>query len=149
MPPRSRSRTTHGVTVSPRDVKGANFSLIVFNDANGDGQLGSGEQFYLLKDPAYTFGDEPSRSLHLQYVDKAHTLRGQRQTSTGTPVHWDVTPAEGWGRTIYQLADGGSAVSVSYSNVLTGLNLQVGSSFTIQTLGSLEGDIGELLLFGR
>ena len=135
-----------GATVNPSTVLGAEFSLIAFNDADENGTLDSGETFYLLNHPANSFGQG---ALNLQYASEGYTITGNSETSTGTPVTWnvDATPLGGdggWGHTIYEAV--GDAVNVRYDLTLTGLELTLGSSFTIQSFG-IEEDASELLIF--
>ena len=132
--------------VDPPSVEGAEFSLIAFNDTNKDGKLSSGEAFRLLNHPVNSFGQG---ALNLQYASEGYTITGNSETSTGTPVTWNVnaTPLGdngGWGHTIYER--NGDAVNVRYDLTLTGLELTLGSSFTIQSL-AIEEDASELLIF--
>jgi pimeloyl-ACP methyl ester carboxylesterase len=110
-----------GATITPDDVQGAIFSMIVFDDADGDAVLDSGEALYLLNDPQSTLGG--GVALDLTYADRAHTITGTSSSSTNAPVTWDVDADAGWGRTIY-IDVGGTEIEVGYSNGFTGIVLE-------------------------
>jgi murein DD-endopeptidase MepM/ murein hydrolase activator NlpD len=131
-----------GVTVDPTYVTGAEFSLIVFNDFDSDETLDAGETFYLLDDRDNTFVNR--RPLSLQYAEKDYTMTGESETTTGNPVNWNVAASEGWGRFIFQ---DGAEVKVSYSDVLSDLQLELGSRFTPQDLASLRHEANEFVVF--
>ena len=120
-----------GVTVDPTTMRGAGFSLILFDDANGNQQLDAGERLYELNDPANTFG---IGALVLNYADRAHTIIGTSQTDTGSTVIWDIDAAAHWGRTIYRTAPG-DAVEISYDNTLSGLTLPPGRTTIVGATG--------------
>lgn len=135
-----------GAVVSPQGVRGAEFSLIVFNDVNNNGALDSGEDFHLLNDLDNSFNySQYGNPLALQYADGDYTITGTSQTSTGTPVNWSVTASSGWGRRTF--TQGGANITVQHSGDLTNLRLRLGTGFTPQALRLQQTTDNEFLLF--
>ena len=113
-----------GATIDPEDVEGANLSLIVFDDADNDGQLDEGEDVYVLRDQSNTFAYD--FGINLEYVDRDYTVTGTAELGDLT-VTFDIDAGQGWGRTIQRALptdDGSTHVEVTHSNVLSGLYLQ-------------------------
>lgn len=115
-----------GAIVSPSSTKGATFVLVLFNDTNSDSQLNTGEELYLLDDPANTF--LASKEVQLTYANQTFTLSGQSNTDSGSSVFWQGSGQQGWGRFIFALSSNQQSVNASYSNTLSGATYRVGQS---------------------
>lgn len=126
-----------GVTIDPASVQGATFSLIAFDDANGNALLDGGELLYELDDPANTFG---TGAAVLEFTDRAYTMLGVTQTDAGTPVTYDVTSPGGWVRSVFRTVAAGSEVEISASATLAGVTFVPGRSTVVgaSALGALH-----------
>lgn len=127
------------VTLSPADTQLKQATLLIFDDADGDGAYDSGEQVHLVNDPENTFPQEDDKFIQLWHGDQGYSVSGASTTTTGSTVNWDIdVPAGGWARWRYGLTAGGSEVLIDGSSMLTGLELRVGEQLAGSASGALR-----------